>query len=104
MRAQPPVCSVACLEWRAGDTASPMPLKGTLQKRLGGRLGLLRKTPRLFADRKAIRGLKCGLSGNPVRRLATTPKKVVKGNRLVGDDRDTFLGNPTGPKPQDLPG
>ncbi|WP_258839036.1 hypothetical protein [Mechercharimyces sp. CAU 1602] len=52
---------------------------------------------------KATEGLKCGLSGNPVWCVVTAPRRVIKGNRLIGNDRDTFLGNPTGPKPQDLP-
>ncbi|WP_093229671.1 hypothetical protein [Thermoflavimicrobium dichotomicum] len=60
---------------------------------------MLRKTPRLFASGKAIWGLKYGLSGNPVQRLATALREVIKGNRLIGNDQDTSLGNPTGPKP-----
>ncbi|MBD1373254.1 hypothetical protein IC620_12935 [Hazenella sp. IB182357] len=60
---------------------------------------MLRKTPRLFVYYKTIQGLKCGLSGNPVRRLATASKEVIKGNHLIGNDWDTSLGKPTGPKP-----
>lgn len=74
-------CSVACLAWRVGRIAYSgalfsagrgllLVLETSAAKEARRCSELLRKTPRLFLS-EALRGLRCGLSGNPALPLVT---------------------------------